>query len=98
MTSHPSPTDRFAHLHAGPVTHIRHYVLPYGGLLLAAFLFVRRSAPAGRDAIWIIESGGTIAEAFGPAIRALAWAVAAIAVFQTVILLQCRLFGFFLPP
>jgi hypothetical protein len=98
VVNHPSPTDRFAHYHPIPVTHIRHYVLPYGGLVLSAFLFVRRAAPAGRDAIWIIESGGTIAEAFGPAVRALAWTVAAIAVFQRVIWLQCRLFGFFLPP
>jgi hypothetical protein len=81
-----------------PVTHIRHYVLPWGGFALAAFFFVRRSAPAGRDALWILEAGGTIGEAFGPAVRALAWAVAAIAVFQTAAWLQCRLFGFFLPP
>jgi len=81
-----------------PVTHIRHYVLPWGGLFLSAFLFVRRAAPAGRHAIWTIEEGGKIGEAFGPAVRALAWTVAAIAVFQTAIWLQCRLFGFFLPP
>jgi len=98
VVNHPSPTDRFAHYHFTPVTHIRHYVLPYGGLALSAFLFLRRAAPAGRDAIWIIEAGGTIAEAFGSAVRALVWTVAAIAVFQTVIWLQCRLFGFFLPP
>lgn len=73
-------------------------MLPWGGLALAAFLFLRRAAPAGRDALWIIEAGGTIGEAFGYAVRALVWTVAAIAVFQTAIWLQCRLFGFFLPP
>ena len=98
VVNHPAPNDPFAHYVPVPVTHIRHYVLPWGGLFLSAFLFVRRAAPAGRDAIWTKEVGGTIREAFGPAVRALAWTVAAIAVFQTAIWLQCRLFGFFLPP
>ena len=98
VVNHPALNDPFAHYMPVPVTHIRHYVLPWGGLVLSAFLFVRRAAPAGRDAIWSIEIGGTIGEAFGPAVRALAWTVMAIAVFQIAIWLQCRLFGFFLPP
>ena len=98
VVNHPAPTDRFSHCWPTPVTHIRHYVLPWGGFALSAMLFLRRAAPAGRDALWTIEVGGTIAEAFGHGVRALAWTVAAIAVFQTVIWLQCRLFGFFLPP
>jgi hypothetical protein len=98
VVNHPAPNDPFAHYMPVPVTHIRHYVLPWGGFALAAFLLVRRAMPAGRDAIWTIEVGGTIGEAFGPAVRAFVWTVAAIAIFQTAAWLQCRLFGFFLPP
>ena len=98
VVNHPAPNDLFANYMPVPVTHIRHYVLPWGGFALAAFFLVRRAMPAGRDAIWIIEIGGTIGEAFGPAARSLAWTVAAVAVFQTAAWLQCRLFGFFLPP
>jgi len=98
VVNHPAPNDPFADYMPVPVTHIRHYVLPWGGFALAAFFLVRRAMPAGRDAIWIIEAGGTIGEAFDSAVRALLWTVAAIAVFQTAAWLQCRLFGFFLPP
>lgn len=98
VVNHPAPNDPFAHYVSVRVTHIRHYVLPWGRLVLSAFLFVRRAAPAGRNTIWTIEVGGTIREAFGSAVRALVWTVAAIAVFQTAIWPQYRLFGFFLPP
>ena len=98
VVNHPAPNDPFAHYMPVPVTHIRHYILPWGGFAMAAFLFIRRAAPAGRDALWILEVRGTIGEAFGPIVRALVWTVAAIAVFQVAIWLQCRLFGFFLPP
>jgi hypothetical protein len=98
MVNHPSPTDRFAHRAGVPVTHIRQYILPVAGFALSVFLFLRRAAPAGRDAIGLIEARGAIGEAFRPTVRSLAWTVAAIAAFQAAIWLQRGLFGFFLPP
>jgi hypothetical protein len=79
-------------------THIRYFVLPLGGLALGVILLLRRAVPAGRDALRIVEFRGPAGMALGRACRALAWTVAAIAVFQAAIWLQCQLFGFFLPP
>lgn len=81
-----------------PAIHIRHYLLPVGGFALAAFLFLRRSVPAARATLWIIESGGGIGRAIRPAIRTLCWAIAAAAIFQVARSLQWHLFRFFLPP
>jgi hypothetical protein len=85
-------------LYAPPAIHIRHYLLPMGGFALAAFLFLRRSVPAGRETLRTIESGGITGGVIRPAIRALGWAIVAAAVFQVARCLQWYLFGFFLPP
>ena len=78
--------------------HLRHYLLPVGGFALAAFLFLRRSVPAGREMLRIIESGGMTGGVIRPAIRTLGWAIVVAAVFQVTRCLQWHLFGFFLPP
>jgi len=69
-----------------------------GGFVLFAMLVLGRALPAMGDAFWVVEARGPMAEALRHAFRSLVWAVAGIAVFQTAISLQGRLFGFFLPP
>jgi hypothetical protein len=99
VVNHPDPADSNTNWQpVPPVTHIRHYVLPLGGFALFAMLVLSRALPAMGDAFSIVEARGPMAEPFRYAFRALAWTAAAIAVFQIAIWLQCRLFGFFLPP
>lgn len=81
-----------------PTVHIRHYLLPVGGFFLSVVAFLRCSVPAGNAAVRVIERGGPVADAIRPALRALAWAAAAAIIFQAAAMLQCLLFGFFLPP
>ena len=98
VVNHPDPTDPFSHLPLPPVTHIRHYVLPLVAFASLVLIFLRRVVPAGHDGMWILEVRGPLTMAFGCFFRALVWMMVGIAVFQTAAWLQCRLYGFFLPP
>ena len=80
------------------VVHVRYYVLPWAGFLIAAFLILRFGVRAGNTAVRILADGGSAWVALGYFARAIGWAFAAASVFFVAATVQQNLFGFFLPP
>ena len=88
---------------AGPmpgehVTHIRHYLLPYGGLAALALILWRLALPAAADAVRTVLAGGPLGHFVRHACWAIIWFSIGVALFEWAVHLQEHLFGFFLPP
>lgn len=76
--------------------HLRFYVLPVCGGLLAAIIVWQRVIPAGHEMclVYLHEMDGS---SFRAALRTAAWIFFAAAVFLAASLVQRAIFGFFLP-
>lgn len=87
---------------AGPVPgehvlHIRHYLLPYGGLAVFAAILWRFALPAAASTLRTALAGGPLGQIARHAFCAIAWFSIGAVLFDWAAHLQQHLFGFFLP-
>jgi hypothetical protein len=79
------------------VIHIRHYVLPLGGLAVFAIILWRLVLPAAGDAVRTVLTGGPFGQFVRLTFCALIWFAIAVAVLEAAAHIQQHLYGFFLP-